>query len=39
VGLAEELGLALGHCLELHPESVWPAASWIWQAYARKKNV
>ena len=39
VGLAEELGLALGRCLELHPESVWPAASWIWQAYARKKNV
>lgn len=39
VGLAEELVLALACCLELHPESVWPAASWIWQAYARKKNV
>lgn len=39
MGLAEELELALGCCLELHPESVWPAASWIWQAYARKKNV
>lgn len=39
VGLAEELVLDLGWCLELHPESVWPAASWIWQAYARKKNV
>lgn len=34
----EDLVLALGQGWELYPESVWPGASWIWQARARKKH-